>query len=90
MKAQGVTVKQEKQYSDSVASGEIIAQSISPKKKVAFAKTTVTFTVSQGQNFEGMIDLTGYTLSEAKEYARECGLELVVKKHQVQRKKRRL
>ncbi|MEY8718295.1 Stk1 family PASTA domain-containing Ser/Thr kinase [Ligilactobacillus murinus] len=87
LKAQGVTVKQEKQYSDSVASGEIIAQSISPKKKVAFAKTTVTFTVSQGQNFEGMIDLTGYTLSEAKEYARECGLELVVKKASSSKKK---
>ncbi|MCR1900574.1 Stk1 family PASTA domain-containing Ser/Thr kinase [Ligilactobacillus apodemi] len=83
LKKQGVTVKKKSQYSDSVARGEIIAQSISPTKKVDFSKTTVTFTVSKGPNTEGMRDLIGYTLSEVKAYAEECGLTLVVKKEKV-------
>lgn len=75
---QGVTVKKVERYSTGIASGEIISQSISPKKKVAFEKTTVTFTISKGPNYEGMRDITGYTLSQAKAYAKECGLELVI------------
>lgn len=83
LRKQGVVVKKEERYSDSVAKGEIIAQSIAAKKKVALSETTVTFTVSKGQNLAGMTDLSDFSLKEVKAYARECGLELIVKKVKV-------
>lgn len=74
----GVTVQQEKVFSDKIPQGEIKSQSISAKKKIVLNETSVTFQVSKGTQSFKMRDLSNYTLKSVQDYADEKGLVLNV------------
>ncbi|KRL04701.1 Stk1 family PASTA domain-containing Ser/Thr kinase [Liquorilactobacillus oeni] len=80
LEAKGVTVLKQAEYSNSVAKGEILAQTLSKNKKVVWDQTTVTFTVSSGAGQTYLRDLTGYTEKSVRDYATELGLVVQVKK----------
>lgn len=79
LKAKGVTVAKTGQYSNKVAKGRILKQSVGPKQKVSFNETSVVFTVSSGAKSERLRDLSNYTEKSAQDYANDLGLKLVVK-----------
>lgn len=74
----GVTVQQEKVFSEKIPQGEIKSQSISAKKKIVLNETSVTFQVSKGAQSFKMRDLSNYTLKSVQDYAEEKGLGLNV------------
>lgn len=74
----GASVTKTGQYSNKVAKGRIISQSISAHKKVSFNETNVIFTVSAGAKSERLRDLSNYTEKSAQDYANDLGLKLVV------------
>ncbi|MCP9311835.1 Stk1 family PASTA domain-containing Ser/Thr kinase [Liquorilactobacillus satsumensis] len=80
LEAKGVTVLKQNEYSNTVAKGEILDQTLSKNKKVVWDQTTVTFTVSSGAGQSYLRDLTGYTEKSVRDYANELGLVLKVKK----------
>ena len=71
----GVTVVQA--YSNSVASGVVISQSVAAGDKVARG-TVITLTVSQGPHLVTVPNLLGDTLSQAQAALQEAGLTLVL------------
>ncbi len=80
LQKKGVTVYKESKYSSRYARGEIMAQSVSSKSRVALSRTTVSFTVSLGPKNVAVRDLKGYTLKEAQDYADDNDFNLVVKR----------
>ncbi|WP_281164861.1 Stk1 family PASTA domain-containing Ser/Thr kinase [Liquorilactobacillus sicerae] len=76
LEKKGVTVLKSEHYSNTVAAGEIIKQSLSPDHRVILKNTTVTFTVSSGRRSVRIRDLTGYTRKSVEDYAEELGLVL--------------
>ncbi|MFT8726994.1 MAG: Stk1 family PASTA domain-containing Ser/Thr kinase [Liquorilactobacillus ghanensis] len=76
LEKKGVTVLKTEKHSKTIATGEIMAQSIDPKRKVVWRDSTVTFTVSTGATAIKLRDLTGYTRKSVIDYANELGLVL--------------
>ena len=63
------------QYSDTVASGTVISQSVGPGIKVARG-SSVGMAVSQGPHMVTVPDLTGMTLSQAQTTLQQSGLSI--------------
>jgi len=75
LKAAGYTVR--KQYStSSIAAGQIISQDVVVGSLVLPTSTTVTFTVSGGDRYVSLKDLTGESRSDILDYARSNSLNV--------------
>ena len=76
---QGFDVVREDQYSNKMAKGNIISQSIAAGVEVKPTQTTITLLVSLGQQIKPKIntvtlkDLHNYSLKSAQDYAKEHG-----------------
>lgn len=73
--SKGLKVQAETEYSESVAEGYVIRQSVSAGSEVTEG-TTVTITVSLGSNKVQVPNLLGNTLEEASQALNERGLSL--------------
>lgn len=78
LRKKDVNVTKTSSYSNKIAKGHIISQSISASKKVTLNSTNVVFTVSAGAKSEKIRDLTNYTEKSVQDYAKDLGLELTV------------
>lgn len=80
----GFEVIRENQFSNSVPSNHVIAQSIAADVEVKPTQTTITLTVSKGKNSHGkhnlvkLPNLKNYSLKAAQEFAHKHGLTLQV------------
>ncbi|TCI66161.1 Stk1 family PASTA domain-containing Ser/Thr kinase [Exiguobacterium sp. SH3S1] len=63
--------------SETVDSGDVISQSITPGEEVIASEETVTLVVSTGSNKIELANLTGYTFEEASTYAEQNNLKIV-------------
>ena len=81
---QGFDVVREDQYSNKMAKGNIISQSIAAGVEVKPTQTTITLVVSRGKQIKPKIntvtlkDLHNYSLKSAQDYAKEHGLTLQI------------
>lgn len=81
---QGFDVVREDQYSNKMAKGNIISQSIAAGVEVKPTQTTITLMVSRGKQIKPKIntvtlkDLHNYSLKSAQDYAKEHGLTLQI------------
>ena len=81
---QGFDVVREDQYSNKMAKGNIISQSIAAGVEVKPTQTTITLVVSRGKQIKPKIntvtlkDLQNYSLKSAQDYAKEHGLTLQI------------
>ena len=81
---QGFDVVREDQYSNKMARGNIISQSIAAGVEVKPTQTTITLVVSRGKQIKPKIntvtlkDLHNYSLKSAQDYAKEHGLTLQI------------
>ena len=81
---QGFDVVREDQYSNKMAKGNIISQSIAAGVEVKPTQTTITLVVSLGKQIKPKIntvtlkDLHNYSLKSAQDYAKEHGLTLQI------------
>lgn len=81
---QGFDVVREDQYSNKMAKGNIISQSIAAGVEVKPTQTTITLVVSRGKKIKPKIntvtlkDLHNYSLKSAQDYAKEHGLTLQI------------
>ena len=81
---QGFDVVREDQYSNKMAKGNIISQSIAAGVEVKPTQTTITLVVSRGKQIKPKIntvtlkDVHNYSLKTAQEYAMEHGLTLQI------------
>ena len=81
---QGFDVVREDQYSNKMAKGNIISQSIAAGVEVKPMQTTITLVVSRGKQIKPKIntvtlkDLHNYSLKSAQDYAKEHGLTLQI------------
>lgn len=79
----GFDVIREDQYSDKIAEGSVISQSIAAGVEVKPRQTTITLVVSQGprkpkHRLIKLKDLKNMTVDEAKDYAKAHDLELQI------------
>ncbi|SFJ96573.1 serine/threonine protein kinase [Marinilactibacillus piezotolerans] len=72
----GFTVESEEQSSDTIAAGNIISQDIEAGEEVVPDETTITFTVSTGQEGFTLRDLSGYSEAGVTDYANDIGLSV--------------
>lgn len=72
----GFTVESEEQSSDTIAVGNIIAQDVDAGEEVVPSETTITFTVSTGQEGFTLRDLSGYSEAGVTDYANDIGLSV--------------
>lgn len=63
--------------SETVDSGDVISQSITPGDEVVPSEETVTLVVSTGSNKIELANLAGYTFEEATTYAEQNSLKIV-------------
>ena len=75
----GFTVRKEEDYSTDVDENHIISQSIEAGEEVVPSETTVTFTVSIGEEGFPLSDLQGYSLRGVQEYMDNNNLNLFVR-----------
>ena len=81
---QGFDVVREDQFSNKIAQGNIISQSIAAGVEVKPTQTTITLVVSRGKaprqrsNTVKLKDLHNYSLKSAQDYARDHGLTLQI------------
>lgn len=81
---QGFDVVREDQFSNKIAQGNIISQSIAAGVEVKPTQTTITLVVSRGKaprrrsNTVTLKDLHNYSLKSAQDYARDHGLTLQI------------
>ena len=81
---QGFDVVREDQYSNKMAKGNIISQSIAAGVEVKPTQTTITLMVSRGKQIKPKIntvtlkDLHNYSLKSAQDYSKEHGLTLQI------------
>ena len=81
---QGFDVVREDQYSNKMAKGNIISQSIAAGVEVKPTQTTITLVISRGKQIKPKIntvtlkDLHNYSLKSAQDYAKEHGLTLQI------------
>lgn len=76
LQEQGYTVNQANEYSDTVAPNIVMAQDVAAGEQAVPEETTVTLTVSLGQQIFTMADLTGYSKAEVQQYADQYQLQL--------------
>ncbi|WP_179395588.1 Stk1 family PASTA domain-containing Ser/Thr kinase [Lacticaseibacillus absianus] len=76
LRDRGFTVKKKEESSDTVAAGEIMAQSLDAGKKVVVKGTTITLTVSSGTKTFAMANLSNQTKAQVEAYAENHGLTL--------------
>ncbi|MCT4782763.1 MULTISPECIES: Stk1 family PASTA domain-containing Ser/Thr kinase [Exiguobacterium] len=67
----------QKEASETVDSGDVISQSLSPGEEVVPSEVTVTLVVSTGSNKIELANLAGYTFEEATTYAEQNNLKIV-------------
>ncbi|CAM3101575.1 Stk1 family PASTA domain-containing Ser/Thr kinase [Lactiplantibacillus plajomi] len=79
LKAQGFTVRERFSTSD-VATGQILSQDVTAGSTVLPTATTVTFTVSAGNQYVDLKDLTGESQSDIETYAADNGLNVTFKR----------
>lgn len=72
----GFTVESEEESSDTIEAGNIISQDIEPGEEVIPSDTTITLTVSTGQEGFVLRDLTGYSEAGVTDYADEIGISV--------------
>lgn len=72
----GFTIENEKESSETVPAGYIIAQDIEPGEEVLISETTITFTVSTGRPVMELRDLSEYNRTSVDDYVSERGLNL--------------
>lgn len=72
----GFTIENEKESSETVPAGYIIAQDIEPGEEVLISETTITFTVSTGRPVMELRDLSEYNRPSVDDYVSERGLNL--------------
>ncbi|BDR56089.1 Stk1 family PASTA domain-containing Ser/Thr kinase [Xylocopilactobacillus apis] len=72
----GIKVKVKKKYSDTVKEGLIMNQSVKSSRRISKG-STITLTVSRGQEKVEMIDLTGYSRKSVTDFANDHGLKKI-------------
>lgn len=74
----GFTVTADYKAHDEMVEGNILEQSIEPGKEVRISDNNINFIVSAGKPQFNLDDLTGYSLSGAKDYAKSKEIKLQV------------
>lgn len=74
----GLMVEREEGFSDDIAEGSVITQSISPGEEIKPSQSSIVLTVSTGPEGFALRNLTGYSAEGVDEYADELNLSVTI------------